>query len=121
LPIASGYRDWINFEISVGAAITELNIASISGWLASSHLATRMSPSLDDSMANLSLNSHNIDPAVFAARLEAEENGLIKDIQPRKRARQNAEDLLSELENNFLEPSDQFSTRWLNALQKSVS
>jgi antiviral helicase SKI2 len=79
-----------------------------------------MSPSLDSSMANLSLDTHNVDPAVFEARLADEENGLIENPQPRKRARQNAEDLLTELENNFLEPSDEFSTRWLNALQKLV-
>jgi len=79
-----------------------------------------MSPSLDHAMENLSLDAHNIDPAVFEARLAAEENGLVENLQPRRRARQNAEDLLSELENNFLEPSDKFSTRWLNALQKSV-
>jgi antiviral helicase SKI2 len=79
-----------------------------------------MSPSLDHSMAKLNLDAHKVDPAVFEARLADEENGLIENPQPRKRARQNAEDLLSELENKFLEPSNEFSTRWLNTLQKSV-
>lgn len=69
-------------------------------------------------MENLNLGSHKVDPAAFEARLLDEENGLVENAQPRKRARQDAQDLLSELENEFLEPSDQFGTRWLNALQK---
>lgn len=69
-------------------------------------------------MEKLSLDTHGINPASFEARIVDEENGLVENLQPRKRAHQNAQDLLSELENEFLEPSNQFSTKWLNALQK---
>ncbi|CAG8375723.1 unnamed protein product [Penicillium salamii] len=77
-----------------------------------------MADSLELSMEKLSLGASQIDPAAFQARLVGEANGSIDNLQPRKRARQDAQDLLSELENEFLEPSDQFGTRWLNALQK---
>lgn len=77
-----------------------------------------MTDSLESSMEKLSLGASQIDPAAFQARLVGEANGSIDNLQPRKRARQDAQDLLFELENEFLEPSDQFGTRWLNALQK---
>lgn len=69
-------------------------------------------------MERLSLDTHGISSATFEARIADEENGLVENLQPRKRARQNAQDLLSGLENEFLEPSNQFGTKWLNALQK---
>ncbi|KAJ5346525.1 hypothetical protein N7541_009007 [Penicillium brevicompactum] len=76
-----------------------------------------MADSLGSTMEKLSLSSRDIDPAAYKARLEGEANGSIAS-QPRKRARQNEQELLDELEKEFLEPSEQFGTRWLNALQK---
>lgn len=76
-----------------------------------------MADSLESAMDKLELSSRDIDPATFKARLEGEADGSIAS-QPRKRARQNAQELLDELEKEFLEPSEQFGTRWLNALQK---
>ena len=76
-----------------------------------------MADFLGSTMEKLSLSSRDIDPAAYKARLEGEANGSIAS-QPRKRARQNEQELLDELEKEFLEPSEQFGTRWLNALQK---
>lgn len=69
-------------------------------------------------MARLSLSARNADPAAIEARLVAEENGTFDDIKPRKQARKKPEDLLRELENEFLTPSPSFSSKWLNQLQK---
>lgn len=77
-----------------------------------------MADSLNLAMSQLSLNAKNTDPASIEARLMEEENGTFRDIRPRKQARKNAEDLLAELENEFLTPSSQFSPKWLNQLQK---
>ncbi|CAG8009507.1 unnamed protein product [Penicillium olsonii] len=77
-----------------------------------------MTAPLESAMEKLSIGASQIDPAAFESRLVGEANGSIDNLQPRKRARQDAQDLLSELENEFLEPSNQFGTRWLNALQK---
>lgn len=45
----------------------------------------------------------------------------ILDVQrPRKRVKQDPEDLKKELEQKYLTPSSSFSTPWLNKLQQSV-
>lgn len=75
---------------------------------------------VDLAMARLSLNAKNADPAAIEARLVAEENGAYDEIRPRKQTRQKPEDLLAELENEFLMPSPNFSPRWLNQLHKYV-
>ncbi|KAJ5502374.1 hypothetical protein N7463_005248 [Penicillium fimorum] len=77
-----------------------------------------MADSLDSPMKKLDLEGEQFDPAAFDARLADEENGKIENFQPRKQAPQSAQELLTELENEFLTPSDQFSTKWLNSLQK---
>lgn len=79
-----------------------------------------MADSLASEMHQLSLNAKGIEPSAFDSRLEVEGDGTFADLKPRKRARQNAEDLLTELENEFLAPSARFSTKWLNHLQKCV-
>lgn len=75
---------------------------------------------VDLAMARLSLNAKNADPAAIEARLVAEENGTYDEIRPRKQARQKPDDLLAELENEFLTPSPDFTPKWLNQLQKHV-
>lgn len=75
---------------------------------------------VDSAMARLSLNAMNADPAAIEARLVEEENGTFRDTRPRKQIRKSADDLLAELEKEFLTPSSNFSPRWLNLLQKSV-
>lgn len=75
---------------------------------------------LDSAMARLSLNAKNADPAAIEARLVEEENGTFNDTRPRKQTRKKPEDLLAELENEFLTPSSRFSPIWLNQLQKYV-
>lgn len=76
---------------------------------------------LDAAMARLNLSAKNADPAAIEARLVEEENGTFKDTRPRKQTRKSADDLLAELENEFLTPSPSFSPRWLNLLQKYVA
>lgn len=71
-------------------------------------------------MARLSLNARNADPAAIEARLAEEENGTFNNARPRKQTRKSADDLLAELEDEFLTPSSNFSPRWLNLLQKYV-
>lgn len=80
--------------------------------------AATMADSLASKMHELSLKAKEIDASTFDSRLADEENGTIGDLQPRQLARQNAEDLLNELENEFLEPSPRFNIKWLNQLQK---
>lgn len=86
------------------------------------HSFERMIPTtmetLDSAMARLSLNAKKADPAAIEARLVEEENGTFNDTRPRKQTRKSADDLLAELENEFLTPSSSFSPRWLNMLQK---
>jgi antiviral helicase SKI2 len=77
-----------------------------------------MADSLDSPMKQLDLEGKQFDSAAFDARLADEEDGKIENFQPRKQAPQSAEELLTELEKEFLTPSDQFSTTWLNSLQK---
>ncbi|KAJ5215861.1 uncharacterized protein N7498_002268 [Penicillium cinerascens] len=69
-------------------------------------------------MEQLSLSAKNADPELIATLLAEEENGTFQNTGPRKQARKNTEDLLAELENDFLAPSSQFSPKWLNQLQK---
>ncbi|KAJ5105562.1 hypothetical protein NUU61_002909 [Penicillium alfredii] len=77
-----------------------------------------MADSIASSMDQLSLNAKNIDSSAFDTRLAAEEDGSIDDLQPRKRTRQNTDDLLAELESEYMAPSAEFSPKWLNHLQK---
>ncbi|KAJ5804965.1 hypothetical protein N7474_010852 [Penicillium riverlandense] len=77
-----------------------------------------MADLLASAMGQLRLNSSDLTPSAFDARLVEEENGKHDDLKPRKRTHPNAEDLLAELENDFLTPSPRFSTKWLNHLQK---
>ena len=102
-----------------GSATAESNIDIIllTGAL-SVTLPNTMADSLDSSMKELDLEGRHFDPATFDARLADEEDGKIENFQARKQAPQSAEELLTELENEFLTPPDQFSTKWLNSLQK---
>jgi hypothetical protein len=54
----------------------------------------------------------------FDTRLVDENNGKFEKIQRRAPARQPTEELLMEIENEFLAPSDQFSDKWLDIFQK---
>ncbi|KAF3029433.1 hypothetical protein E8E15_010071 [Penicillium rubens] len=73
---------------------------------------------VDPPMEKLTLEGNTFDSAAFDARLADEEDGKIENFQARKQAPQSAQELLTELENEFLTPSDQFSTKWLNTLQR---
>lgn len=77
-----------------------------------------MAENMSSAMEQLSLSAKNADPELIATRLAAEENDTFQNTGPRKQARKNTEDLLAELENDFLAPSSQFSPKWLNRLQK---
>lgn len=79
-----------------------------------------MVDSLASSLAQLRLNTDRIDAATFDARIAEEEMGTGEGLRPRKRARQNVDDLKSELERDFLTPSPRFSPDWLNRLQRLV-
>lgn len=72
----------------------------------------------NSSMKELDLEGKAFDPSTFDARLADEENGKIENFQARKQAPKGAQELLTELENEFLNPSDKFSTKWLNTLQR---
>ena len=77
-----------------------------------------MAEKLGSVMERLSLNTKDADPELLATRLAEEENGTLKNTRPRKQTRKTTEELLTELENEFLAPSSQFSPKWLNQLQK---
>lgn len=77
-----------------------------------------MADSLDSPMEKLHLEGKQFDPTTFDARLADEANGKIENFQARKQASQSAQELLTELENEFLTPSDKFSNKWLNSLQR---
>ncbi|KAL1982697.1 hypothetical protein VTN96DRAFT_948 [Rasamsonia emersonii] len=77
-----------------------------------------MVDSLASSLAQLRLNADRADAANFDARIAEEEMGTGEGLRPRKRARQNVDDLKSELERDFLTPSPRFSPDWLNRLQR---
>lgn len=80
-----------------------------------------MVDSLASSLAQLRLNADRADAANFDARIAEEEMGTGEGLRPRKRARQNVDDLKSELERDFLTPSPRFSPDWLNRLQRLVT
>ena len=48
-------------------------------------------------------------------------DGILDLQRPRKRVKQNPEDLKKELEQKYLTPSPSFSTPWLNKLQQYVA
>jgi antiviral helicase SKI2 len=73
---------------------------------------------LSSRLAQLQLNAAKLDAAAYDARLIAQEEGVINALPPRKKARQNVEDLKKDLEREFLTPSPQFSPDWLNRLQR---
>ncbi|KAL1967021.1 hypothetical protein VTN77DRAFT_3545 [Rasamsonia byssochlamydoides] len=77
-----------------------------------------MVDSLASSLAQLRLNADQVDATSFDARIAEEEAGTGEGLRPRKRARQNVDDLKSELERDFLTPSPRFSPDWLNRLQR---
>ena len=69
-------------------------------------------------LAELNLNAQDLSGSAFDERIAEEESGQYQNRGPRPRARQNAEDLIKELEADFLTPSSQFSPEWLNRLQR---
>ncbi|KAJ5787717.1 hypothetical protein N7457_002707 [Penicillium paradoxum] len=77
-----------------------------------------MADSLQSPMEKLDLDAKPSSLTAFDQRLADEEDGKIENSQTRTRARQTSEELLAELETEFLTPSDQFNTKWLNSLQK---
>lgn len=77
-----------------------------------------MTENLSSVMERLSLNTKDADPELLATRLAEEENGTLKNTRPRKQTRKTTEELLTELETDFLAPSSKFSPKWLNQLQK---
>lgn len=77
-----------------------------------------MAEELSYAMGQLSLNSQNLDPSSVEARLIDEQSGSFQPAKPRKQTRQTSEDLLKELEEDFLTPSATFSPKWLNQFQK---
>ncbi|KAJ6002487.1 hypothetical protein N7451_005034 [Penicillium sp. IBT 35674x] len=77
-----------------------------------------MADSLASALNQLSLNAKALDPASVNARLAEEEAGTFERRQPRKQSSQSADDLLKDLEDDFLKPSASFSPKWLNQLQK---
>ncbi|KAJ5324713.1 hypothetical protein N7476_003313 [Penicillium atrosanguineum] len=77
-----------------------------------------MAENLSSVLERLSLNTKDADPELLATRLAEEENGTLKNTRPRKQTRKTTEELLKELENDFLAPSSRFSPKWLNQLQK---
>ena len=74
---------------------------------------------LASTLAELNLNAQGLSGSAFDERIAEEESGQYQNRSPRPRVRQNAEDLLKELESDFLTPSSQFSPEWLNRLQRS--
>lgn len=72
---------------------------------------------LTSSLERLRLQAENLDSTVIDDLIE-QENEAVDGVRSRKRARQSADDLKAELENEFLTPSPRFSPEWLNRLQK---
>lgn len=66
-----------------------------------------MTTELAEAIQSLRLDEHDvvIDDILFEQR-------------PRKKVKQNAADLKTDLEKSFLTPSTAFSTEWLNRLQQ---
>lgn len=77
-----------------------------------------MTVSLASDMEKLSLTAKELDSGFIQTRLADEENGIFENERPRKEHHRGAEDILKELEEEFLEPPHEFSPRWLNQLQK---
>lgn len=77
-----------------------------------------MADELASAMDGLSLNAKNMDPASVEARLLAEQSGTFQRTKPRQQTRRTSEELLGELESDFLTPSATFSSKWLNQFQK---
>jgi antiviral helicase SKI2 len=77
-----------------------------------------MADPLASALNELSLNTKALKPASVEARLAEEEAGTFGRREPRKQSRQSADDLLKDLEDDFLKPSATFSPKWLNQLQK---
>lgn len=77
-----------------------------------------MADSLASVLDKLSLSAQKLDPAAIDALLVEEQNGTSQKRKPRQQSRQTREDLLKELEDEFLTPSTNFSSKWLNQLQK---
>lgn len=77
-----------------------------------------MADSLASALNQLSLSTKDLDSASVEARLAAEEAGTLERRKPRKQNSQSADDLLKDLEDDFLKPSATFSPKWLNQLQK---
>lgn len=75
---------------------------------------------LSAAFAQLRLDIDGFDALDIDARIEEEERGSQEEPRPRKRARQDVEDLKAELERDFLTPSPRFSPEWLNRLQRLV-
>ncbi len=74
--------------------------------------------SLTSTLAGLNLDSQGIAGKSFDARLEEEENGSYQNYAPRRRTRPSATETRRELEDEFLNPSPQFNSEWLNRLQR---
>ncbi|KAJ5172571.1 hypothetical protein N7492_005164 [Penicillium capsulatum] len=77
-----------------------------------------MDDSLTTAMDRLSLNAKSLQPSAIETRLEEEANGTCANVKPPKQSNQTGEELLAELEKDFLTPSPQFSTKWLNQFQR---
>lgn len=77
-----------------------------------------MADSLASALDKLSLNAQKLDPAAIEAQLVKEQSGTSQKRKPRQQSRQTREELLKELEDEFLTPSTKFSPKWLNQLQK---
>lgn len=73
---------------------------------------------MTSAMDRLSLDPTSAQAAAIETRLVEEENGTCDNVRPRKKSHQDTQELLAELENEFLTPSPRFSTKWLNQLQK---
>ncbi|KAA8650519.1 SKI complex RNA helicase subunit SKI2 [Aspergillus tanneri] len=77
-----------------------------------------MAEGLASTLAELSLNTQRLNGPAFDARIVEEERGSYKNRDPRQSSRQDATDLKTELERDFLSPSSKFSPEWLNHLQR---
>ncbi|KAL4764792.1 SKI complex RNA helicase subunit SKI2 [Aspergillus foveolatus] len=73
---------------------------------------------LSSTLAQLDLGSQSIGGKAFDELIAAEENGTYQNRAPKRRARPSAAELRRDLENEFLTPSPQFSSEWLNRLQR---
>lgn len=79
-----------------------------------------MADSLVSTLAELSLNAQSLSGAAFDARITEENNGTYENHRPRKKTRQNPDEIKAELEAEFLKPSPRFGPEWLDRLQRFV-